>query len=281
MSPPRTLLFAPAHRPQRFARALAACPHGIVLDLEDGVGAADKTAARRWALEWLATPEAMDAAPLLCLRINEPATEAGLEDLYALRHAPALPARGWLVLPKLEDPALLAFVAAHLHRRAPGWRLCGLIETAAGLRAVGTLARAHDALVALGFGAADLRAQLGAAQGWEPLLHARSRLVLETAGSGLTLYDVPHLALDDDDGLRDEARRARALGFHGKFSIHPRQVPVVIEAFAPTPDEIDAARRVVARFEASGGHACEVDGRMVDEPVYRHARALLSRLETS
>lgn len=276
MNTPVTLLFAPADRPQRFSRALSASPQGIVIDLEDGVGPADKASARLAAFEWLATPEAIGAAPLVCLRINEPSTAAGLEDLYRLAHATALPERGWLVLPKLEDAALLNFVARHLHRRVPKWGICGLIETAAGLRALGGLVRSHSALAALGFGAADLRAELGVGEGWEPLLHARSRLVLETAGSGLALFDVPHLALEDDDGLREEARRARGLGFHGKFSIHPRQVPIVIEAFGPTRAEREAARRLVERFEAGGGHACDIDGRMVDEPIYRAALALLS-----
>jgi citrate lyase beta subunit len=273
---PSTLLFCPAHRPERFDKALQAGAPGIVLDLEDGVGADAKDTARDAALAWLAGPSALATAQHICLRVNDPLTAAGLEDLHRLVHTTALPVTGWLMLPKVEDAALLRWAASHLQRKAPGWRLCALIESAAGLRGAHQIARAHPALAALGFGGADLRAELGAADTWEALLHARSSLVVDAAGTGLALLDVPHIAIDDEAGLREQALRARALGFHGKLAIHPRQVRPILECFGPTSAEREAARRVVAAYEACAGNACQVDGRLVDEPIYQQARALLA-----
>jgi len=274
---PPTLLFCPAHRPERFDKALQAGAPGIVLDLEDGVGADAKDGARDAAFAWLAGEAARATLQHICLRVNDPHTAHGLEDLHRLAHAPALPAAGWLILPKVEDAALLRWAAGHLLRRAPGWQLCALIESAAGLRRAHEIARAHPALAALGFGGADLRAELGAADTWEALLHARSSLVVDAAGTGLALLDVPHIAIDDEAGLREQALRARALGFHGKLSIHPRQVRPILECFGPSPAEREAARRIVAAYEACAGNACQVDGRMVDEPIYQQARTLLAR----
>lgn len=273
---PATLLFCPAHRPERFDKALQSGTPGIVIDLEDGVGAAAKDSARDAAFDWLSGTSAHSSSALLCLRVNEPASAAGLDDMHRLARAPGLPDAGWLVLPKVEDAATVRWAAAHLLRRAPGWRLCALIETAAGLRDLHAIARAHPALAALGFGGADLRADLGAADTWEALLHARSRFVVDATGAGLALLDVPHLALDDEPGLREQSLRARALGFHGKFAIHPRQVAPLLECFGPTDAERAAARRIVAAYEACAGNACQVDGRLVDEPIYQQARALLA-----
>jgi citrate lyase beta subunit len=273
---PVTLLFCPAHRPERFDKALRAGAPGIVLDLEDGVGAEAKDGAREAAFDWLAGQAARDTPQLLCLRINDPGSPAGLEDVHRLTQARALPGTGWLLLPKVEDAALLRWTAGHLLRRAPGWRLCALVETPTGLRRVHGIARAHPAVAALAFGGADLRAELGAEDTWEALLYARSRFVAEAAGCGHVLLDVPHIAIDDEPGLREQARRARALGFHGKLAIHPRQVGPLLECFGPTPAEREAARRIVAAYEACAGNACQVDGRMVDEPVYQQARALLA-----
>lgn len=273
---PATLLFCPAHRPDRFEKALNSGAPGIVIDLEDGVGADAKHRARDAAFAWLATDTARTASGLICLRVNDPSSQAGLEDMHRLSHATTLPDRGWLVLPKVEDAALLRWAAAHLLRRAAGWRLCALIETPAGLRRTHDIARAHPGLAALGFGGADLRAELGAEDTWEALLYARSSFVVDAAGTGLALLDVPHIAIGDEAGLRDQARRARALGFHGKLAIHPQQVGPILDCFGPNAAEKEAARRIVAAYEACSGNACQVDGRLVDEPIYQQAQALLA-----
>lgn len=273
---PSTMLFCPAHRPERYAKAWASGARAVVLDLEDGVPAHARAEAREHALEWLATP-AVRASPVLpALRINALRTTDGWADLVALLGDSALPESGCLLLPKLDDPGELVWLEAHLGRRLPGWGLCGLIESAAGLRQLDAIVGRSRRLCGLGFGAADLRAELGCGPAWEHLATARSMLVLAAAGTALRLLDVPCLALDDEAALLDECGRARALGFHGKFVIHPKQIAAVERAFAPTPQELERARRIVAAYEAAGGGACLLDGAMLDEPVVRQAQRCLA-----
>lgn len=280
---PSCLLFCPGHRPERFDKALESGTPGIVLDLEDGVGADQKAAAREASLAWLARQVRGDESggqPLLTLRINEPRSAHGLEDLYALVHAGPLPQQGWLLVPKLEDAGELAWLVTHLHRALPMWRVCGLIETGRGLRKLPVLA-AQPRLAALGFGGADLRADLGLGDSFEAQLYARSRFVAEASGHGLHLMDVPHLNLDAPQALHDECLRVQALGFRGKFAIHPRQVAVIAKAFAPSEQAVAAARRVVHAVEAAAGSATQLDGRMVDQPMYLQALAVLEQAGSS
>jgi citrate lyase beta subunit len=242
------MLFCPAHRPERYAKAWASGARAVVLDLEDGVPAAAREQARVQALEWLATSAVHTSPVWPALRINALRTSDGWADLVAVLGAAGLPESGCLLLPKLDDPGELLWLEAHLGRR-----LCGL-----------------------GFGAADLRAELGSGPAWEHLATARSMLVLAAAGTALRLLDVPCLALDDEAALLDECARARALGFHGKFVIHPKQLAAVERAFAPTPQELQHARRIVSAYEAAGGGACLLDGAMLDEPVVRQAQRCLA-----
>ena len=171
---PSSLLFCPGHRSDRFEKALTACPEGIVLDLEDGVGIADKATARREVFNWLSKRSQQPAVNLavIGLRINAPQSTEGLEDIYSLAHAEGLPEKGWFFIPKLEDVGELAWVTAHLHRRLPKWGICGLVETGRGIRNLARLAASQPALVALGFGGADLRADLGLSDNFEAQLYA-------------------------------------------------------------------------------------------------------------
>lgn len=279
---PSSLLFCPGHRSDRFEKALTACPEGIVLDLEDGVGIADKATARREVFNWLSKRSQQPAVNLavIGLRINAPQSTEGLEDIYSLAHAEGLPEKGWFFIPKLEDVGELAWVTAHLHRRLPKWGICGLVETGRGIRNLARLAASQPALVALGFGGADLRADLGLSNNFEAQLYARSRFVLEASGFGLHLMDVPHLAINAPKELQEECIRVKALGFHGKFAIHPNQVQIITNTFAPSTNQIEQAQRVITAYRSAGGNAVQIDGQMIDEPVYQHALATLAKLPT-
>ncbi|MDP3861033.1 MAG: aldolase/citrate lyase family protein, partial [Phaeovulum sp.] len=132
---------------------------------------------------------------------------------------------------------------------------------------------------ALGFGGADLAADLGAAFEWEPLFAARGALVIAAAAVGIGLFDVPHLDLADAAALRAEALRVRAMGFTGKLAIHPAQVAPILDAFQPSETEITRARRVLAALDAARGGAAQLDGKMIDLPVANAARRILARAE--
>lgn len=302
---PATFLFCPGNRPDRYDKALRSGAPGIIIDLEDAVPDADKTSARRDAFAWLAGRAALRDSgaaskassanntsdvpgsdpvgsnrltrPVVALRISSPMTPAGLEDLYAFVHAEPMPALHAIVLPKVADATEVRLSASQLLRAAPALRLIPLIETPQGVQSVAEIARAHPAVAAIGFGAADYCVEAGIAFAWEALLHVRSRLAFDCAGTDVPLLDVPFLDLADDAGLRDECARVKALGFAGKLAIHPSQVAPILQSFAPSPAEAAWADRVVAGFEAAGRRACTVDGKMVDEPVYLNALRITRR----
>lgn len=264
----RSLLFVPGARPERFGKALAARADIVCIDLEDSVPMDGKDAARAAAMGFIVE----QGAPAgLWLRINPVRSQAGLADLLAVLHAAVMPVA--LMLPKLSDPADLALLDEVLSDRAMA--LVPLIETASGLRNAAAIARSPR-VTSLLFGAVDLSAELGCTLDWEPLLFARSSLVAAAAEGGIGLFDVPHIDVQDVEGLRAGTARAKALGFTGRACIHPSQVAVVNEIFTPTQAEIARARRVVGAFQAAGGGVALLDGKLIEIPVVRAARRVLA-----
>ena len=263
----RSLLFTPADRPDRFTKGPSSGADGVVLDLEDGVGLPAKPAARKAALAFFAEPVAAPSGFVWALRLNHVTTQAGLEDLLALRDAnkPAV-----VVLPKTESVAEIEIALAHLSANgAP--TIVALIESGRGLAAAEEIAT-HPAVAAVAFGGADLAADLHATLTWEPMLFARSRIVQAAASAGIAAWDVPFLDIHDPDGLKRETVAAKALGYVCKLAIHPAQIATINAAFTPSQSEVVRAQRVVSAFEAAHGGACQVDGKMVDAPVVKAAR---------
>ncbi|GAA3694434.1 CoA ester lyase [Arthrobacter ginkgonis] len=257
------LLFCPADRPDRFAKA-AARADAVILDLEDAVAAADKPAAREAVAASRLDPERT------IVRVNPAGTSDFDADLAALRTT------GYrsLMLPKAQDPGEVRALA--------GYGVVVLCETAAGVLNAAALA-AEPNTVALMWGAEDLIASLGGTSSRDGggayravALHARSSVLLAAAAHGKAAVDAVYLDLEDAGGLEAEARDAAASGFAAKACIHPGQVEAVRAAFAPDPAEVAAAR---ALLDAAAGEAgvFRFNGRMVDEPLLRHARAVLGR----
>ncbi len=277
----KSLLFTPGTRPERFGKAATTAADGVIIDLEDAVGPADKDTARSSVAEWF-RGRAGGARPgfLFCLRVNSPYTEAGLRDLLMLTGL----ARGGfapdaVLLPKVESAVEVDLVARHL-RGAGGAKvaLIALIESAIGLEQAAAIAGASPALRALAFGGADLAADLHCDFAWEPLLHARSRVVQAAAGRGLAVLDVPYIDINDGAGLAAECARVKALGFTGKLAIHPNQVEAIALAFTPTAAEAEFAQGVLAAYTAAAGGVCAFRGKMIDEPVVAAARHVLARV---
>ena len=264
----RSLLFTPADRPDRFTKGPSSGADGVVLDLEDGVGLPAKPAARKAALAFFADhPVAAPSGFVWALRLNHVTTQAGLEDLLALRDAnkPAV-----VVLPKTESVAEIEIALAHLSANgAP--TIVALIESGRGLAAAEEIAT-HPAVAALAFGGADLAADLHATLTWEPMLFARSRIVQAAASAGIAAWDVPFLDIHDLGGLKRETGAAKALGYVCKLAIHPAQIAPINAVFTPSESELARAQRVVSAFVAADGGACQVDGKMVDAPVVKAAR---------
>ena len=260
---PRSYLFVPGDRPERFAKAQASGAGLVVIDLEDAVAPSNKDAARA-----AIAAHGPVAAGSFAVRINAADTPWFDQDLALCREVGAAA----VMIPKAESVESLA----HAARRVPGAALLPLVETARGIAGAQQLAAGPE-VQRLVFGSIDFQLDAGIEGDGEELLYFRSQLVLASALARIAApVDGVCTALDDLEQVGAQTRRARRLGFGAKLCIHPRQVPVVNEAFAPTTAQLEWARRVLAGAEAARGGAVRVDGKMIDRPVILQAQALLA-----
>ncbi|MEM6439837.1 MAG: CoA ester lyase [Pseudomonadota bacterium] len=269
----RSLLFAPATRPEVFEKAAGTGADLVCVDLEDAVAPPLKDGAREAAVGWLT------GDPRRSVRLNGLKTAHGLKDLLAV--AEAAPAAGMVVLPKVDDAAEVAQADAILTAAGSGVALAALIESVDGLENVQAIAGASARLTMLLFGAVDLSAELGCANDAPALAYARGRCVHAARRAGLALLDVPSLDFRNLDGVRAEAEYAKGLGFSGKAAIHPSNVAVIHEVFTPSTEEIDEAERVMAAFEASETGLVVLDGKLIEAPVIRTMKARLEAAEAA
>lgn len=266
----RSFLFSPANHPRRVEKALASAADVAILDLEDAVPESEKETARRA----LADIAKMPRKTRLYIRINGLATPHGLADLKAL---PA--GIDGVVVPKCEGPQDVGQAVAY----APRLDVMPTIETARGLKAAEDIARCATQVRRLALGALDLALDLGLAPGRDDAEVApyRAMLVMASRLAGREPpIDSPSPDFRDLDALKASCDRARRMGFQGKLCIHPDQIAVVQAAFAPTPEEIAEAERIIAAAEAAerqGHGAAQVDGKMIDAPVVLRAKRVLAR----
>lgn len=309
----RSILFVPADRPDRCANALTSGADAVCIDLEDAVAPGRKDAGRaglRGLLAgWRAGAGGGDCdgdvdrgddrerrRPLRVVRINDPASAEGRLDaeLLASDGEPGIDA---VMIPKVRAAHGLQETGAML---SDGVALLPMIETASGLEHAAEIASARlrpvggSGIGGLGvgsgpgvvpatvtgivFGGFDLSLELGAEPGWESLLYARSRVVHAAALAGVPAFDMPSREIRGDlAALRREAVRARRLGFCGKTAIHPAQLPVIHDVFAPSDEAVACARRLLEADRKAAGGPVALDGKMVDRPVVEAARRVLAR----
>lgn len=272
--PRRSFIFAPGNKPDMFPKAMATGADIMCIDLEDAIAPQHKEQARRATIDWFATADLDDAVECM-VRINPPRTPEGMKDVQAiLDSAKAPPA---LMLAKVKAPAEVVALDELFDEFKIASRLQVIIETNEALEAAWEIARCSRRIDAIFFGGVDMAADLRCAYTWEALLYARSRVVHAAAGAGVDVIDVPFLDLNDVDGMRREAEAARDLGFCGKGSIHPKQVPVLNEIFSPSEAEIAHARRIVDAFEQGDSGLVVIDGKLIEKPVLRSMYRVLAR----
>lgn len=273
----RSALYVPGDVPEKLARAIDRGADELIVDLEDAVPHAGKDAARAAVAGWLAS---VTPGPCrLWVRVNP--GEQGVVDIQAIGSAPAL---AGVVAAKTETLDDLERIDAVLTDVGSNASVVPLIESAAAVQRASQLA-AGPRVRRLQLGEADLRADLGVTlgPGELELLHVRSAIVLASAAAGIAPPIGP-VSTDfrDLEALRESTQALARLGFVGRACIHPAQLDVVHEVFTPTPDEIAAARELLAAFETAreAGSAIALDarGRMVDEAVARQARLVLARV---
>ena len=258
------ILFCPADRPERFAKAHDRAD-AMILDLEDAVAPAAKAAARGALIECDLDPERV------IVRVNPFDTEAHVADMATLSQTDFRR----IMLAKAETPKRIAKLDARFD-------VIALCETAKGISQAEKIA-ALDNVIALMWGAEDLVASLGGTSSRKPngryrdiARYARERVLLAAGARGRGAIDAVHLDIADVKGLAREAADAVASGFTATACIHPDQVAVVRAAYRPSDADVTWARAVLARADGERG-VFSFEGRMVDEPVLRHARSLLRR----
>jgi citrate lyase subunit beta/citryl-CoA lyase len=260
------LLFCPADRPERYAKALERSD-AVIIDLEDAVAPAAKAAARGGVIESELDPDRV------IVRVNPPGTDDFTTDLATLSQTDYRR----IMVAKSESPKRLQKIDQR-------FEVIALCETAKGVAQVERIA-ALDNVSALMWGAEDLVASIGGTSSRKPngryrdiARYARSRVLLAAAARGKAAIDAVHLDIADTKRLAIEAADAAASGFAATACIHPSQVAIIRDAYRPDDEAVAWAEAVLAAAETERG-VFTYEGRMVDEPVLRHARAVLRRAE--
>ncbi|MDP6173650.1 MAG: CoA ester lyase [Rhodospirillales bacterium] len=271
--PRRSLLFVPAARLEMFPKAVKAGPDVICIDLEDAVALQKKEQARADCMNMLSAQPDMGKSEIL-VRVNGLGTRQGLADMLALLDCKAPP--DGVMLPKVGSAAEIKMLDELLESEGSALHIHLLIETNAGLEACHEITKSSPRLDSILFGGIDMAAELRVEPIWDALFYARTRLVHAAASAGIDLIDAPRLDLEDMAGLELEASRSAALGMTGKSAIHPKQLPAIQQAFTPSADEIETARRVLAAFDEAGGGLAVLDGKMIEKPVLVSMRRILA-----
>ena len=275
----RSLLFLPGNAPNMLIHGGDLGADAVIFDLEDAVSPEEKDAARILVRNTLAS------LPLSCqtvVRIN------GLDSgLWAGDLAEIVPRRpNALMLPKTAGAAdirqltqAVAALEAEHHIPAGTVGIIPLLETAAGIENAYAIAAASPRVLGLFLGGEDLTADLRCprTKGGKEIDYARQRVVCAARAAGVEAFDTPFTDVQDSQGLLDDAKYARALGFSGKAAISPRHVQGINQVFSPTSGEIAYAQAVLdAIAGAQGKGAISLHGKMIDAPIVNRARQTLA-----
>ena len=261
---PRSYLFVPGDRPDRFDKALATGADMVILDLEDAVAPAQKPQASEAVAGWL-TPEHS-----ICLRINGPDTD-WFEDDLKLASATGVVA---IMVPKIETTEQIKRVVSGVQGKIP---VLPFIETAAGYWNIQEIA-GTSGVQRLVFGTLDFLMDMGMSAQGDELNSVRLQMVLVSRLADLAApVEGVTQDIENTNILRADSLRARSLGFGGKLCIHPAQVNLVNDCFSHTEAEIAWARKVVAAAVQSNGAVVVIEGKMIDKPVIERARLILGQ----
>ncbi len=273
VKPFRSVLYIPASNARAMEKARSLPADAIIFDLEDAVAPDAKEAARAALADELGHGGFGDRARLV--RINALETDWGEADAEAFAD---IETEG-ILIPKVNSADDLDAVAAITGARA----LWAMVETAAGVLNAAEIA-AHPLLEGFVMGTNDLAKELACrpGPGRAPLITALQMSLLAARSEGVIAVDGVYNAFRDEEGLRAECEQGRDFGFDGKSLIHPAQIAIANEVFAPSAEEIDLARRQIAAFEeaqAAGSGVAVVDGRIVENLHVETARAILAIAE--
>lgn len=278
----RSMLFLPGNNPNMLINASCLGADAVIFDLEDAVSPAEKDAARILVRNTMRYMELGGCEVIV--RINSVDTPYWKKDIDALLpYKPAL-----ILLPKTgnkEDVLIadsyMSEVEGKLGIEKGVTGLMPLIETAAGVENAYAIASACLRVKALFLGAEDLTADLQCKRTKEgrEIEYARCRLVVAARAAGIDVYDTPFTDVNDEEGIWEDARLAKSMGFTGKASISPRHVEVINSVFSPTVSEIDYAYEVmeaIRRANEQGKGAIALHGKMIDAPIVARAERTIA-----
>ncbi|MGG1558608.1 HpcH/HpaI aldolase/citrate lyase family protein [Geobacillus thermoleovorans] len=280
----RTWMFVPGSQERRLQKVKDLPADVLIYDLEDAVAASEKEKARKMVRQALRE----NAEKVNFVRINDPSTPYFLADLQEI----VAEGLAGIILPKAakkEDVILVDRLLGQLEegKNLPrgSIRIVPLIESALGLQHAYEIATASDRVIRLAFGSVDFTLDIGAKltkEGTE-LLYARSQLVVASRAAGIEgPIDAVYIHIRDLEGLQQETRFAKQLGFQGKMVIHPEQIPIVNKIFMPTAEEVEEAKAIVDAFAeavAAGSGAIQWNGKMIDYPVAERAKRIVAQAE--
>ncbi len=250
----------------------------VVLDLEDSVPESAKADARvrlRWAAEEIRSR----SSKLLAVRVNSVNTSHFPEDVRAAADAGI----EVVILPKCHGPEDIVRVRKVASEANASFKIIALIESPRGVLAADAIA-SEEGVVGLAFGRYDFALSMGMLPSSSPNVFVpRSIVAIAAKANGLFAIDTPYASLNDLEGLRAEALEARALGYDGKFAVHPSQVPVINDVFSPSEEDVRWAEEVIEVLDKArevGRASAELRGTMVDEVHYRIAKRILEMRKT-
>ena len=281
MSVLRSLLFVPGNAPRMLERALGLAPDAFIPDMEDSVPWDEKANAREVVASYI--PQLAKTGKPVIPRVNS--LDSGLleADLAAVVGAGIF----GVSVGKVDDAAILDRVSALVgaaERRAGlesgAVRLVPWIESASAIVNAYEICRASERTVAVALGAEDFTNDMEIERRDDDaeLAYPRSVIAVAARAAGVLALDTPYFAFRDEDGLRENSRASRGVGFRGRFAIHPAQIDAINEIYSPSAERIDRARREIAAFEEAasvGRGSTSLDGKVVDVPVVKRAQALL------
>ncbi|NIL64733.1 HpcH/HpaI aldolase/citrate lyase family protein [Salinispora arenicola] len=266
---PRSILYTPALSLDRVVKAWSYDADVHLIDLEDSVPQAEKPAARLICRDAL---QKAPQSPNVAVRINELGSVAAVHDLLMLTDSPVRP--GIIVMTMVVSAAEVTLLRRMLASADAHPEIYVTVETVEAVTDVDAIAREADGLV---LGSADLAATLNVEIAWEPMLAARQAMAMASARHGTACIDTANYRLSEPAVLAEETGRVRALGFHGKATVHPGELATINQALRPRVDDLRLARQVVAAVSAANGGHRVLDGNMVGPPFARMARATVAR----
>ncbi|NWC64984.1 citrate (pro-3S)-lyase subunit beta [Cedecea sp. P7760] len=282
----RSMLFLPGANAAMLSTAFIYRPDSIMFDLEDAVALREKDTARVLVFHALQHPMYRDIETVV--RINPLNTPFGLDDLEAVVRAGVDVVR----LPKTDTPEDIFLLESHLKRiekacgREPGsTKLVAAIESAVGVINAVAIARSSPRLIGIALAAFDYVMDMQTERGdGTELFYARCAVLHAARAAGIDAFDVVWSDVNNEAGFLREVELIRKMGFNGKSLINPRQIELLHNAYAPTQDEVDYARRVIAAAdegERNGLGVVSLNGKMIDAPIINHAQVVLERATAS